>query len=317
MKWKEFLTDYLTFTKKERIGLLVLMIIIVVIWLLPKIVLPNGSTPALTDTSWIALAKKLEKKGEDLPNDSKRNDENMEQFVYDKPGSKRPEQKNDLFFFDPNTITKEEWEKLGVRDKTISTIRNYLDKGGHFNKPGDIQKIYGFHPNEYEKLEPFIKITINHKEFNKDVPENKFRKESPFSTTPKYGVIDINTADTTAFISLPGIGSKLAFRIVNFREKLGGFYSIEQIREIYGLPDSTFQKIKQNLIYKNADIKKININSASKEEMKTHPYIKWSLANAIVEYRNQHGNYSSLEDLKKISVITEEVFDKIKFYLTL
>ena len=102
-------------------------------------------------------------------------------------------------------------------------------------------------------------------------------------------MVDVNTADTTAFVALPGIGSKLALRIVNFRDKLGGFYSVDQIAEIYGLPDSSFQRIKHLLKLDNPSIKKININTASKDEMKLHPYFKWNLANAIVEYRNQHG----------------------------
>jgi competence ComEA-like helix-hairpin-helix protein len=72
-----------------------------------------------------------------------------------------------------------------------------------------------------------------------------------------------------------------------------------------------FLKLETNFV------KKFNINTATKDEMKSHPYIKWNLANAIVEYRNQHGNFSSLEDLKKISLITTEVFDKIKSYLAL
>jgi competence protein ComEA len=98
---------------------------------------------------------------------------------------------------------------------------------------------------------------------------------------------------------------------------LGGFYSVDQIAEIYGLPDSSFKKIKPFLKLESTPFKKFNINTASKDEMKSHPYIKWNLANAIVEYRNQHGNFSSLGDLKNISLITPEVFDKIKFYLVL
>ena len=76
------------------------------------------------------------------------------------------------------------------------------------------------------------------------------------SYAARYSIIDVNTADTTAFISLPGIGSKLAARIITFREKLSGFYSVEQIGETYGLPDSTFQKIKQYLKLDNASVKK-------------------------------------------------------------
>ena len=112
-------------------------------------------------------------------------------------------------------------------------------------------------------------------------------------------VIDINTADTSAFISLPGIGSKLAARIVNFRDKLGGFYSIDQVGETFGLPDSTFQKIKQYLKLENTSIKKININTATVDELKAHPYIKYSVANPIIAYRNEHGPFFKSGRYKK------------------
>jgi len=130
-------------------------------------------------------------------------------------------------------------------------------------------------------------------------------------------MIDINTADTSAFISLPGIGSKLAARIVTFREKLGGFYSVEQIGETYGLADSTFQKIKQYFKLDNASVKKININTATVDEMKSHPYIKYSLANPILAYRNEHGAFSKIEDVRKVMIITDQIYEKIAPYLTI
>jgi competence ComEA-like helix-hairpin-helix protein len=128
--------------------------------------------------------------------------------------------------------------------------------------------------------------------------------------------VNVNSADTMALIALPGIGSKLALRILNFRDKLGGFYSVDQIKETYGLADSTFQKIKIYLIV-DGQVEKINLNTVTKDQLKIHPYIKWNLANAIVEYRNQHGNYKSIEDLKNISMLDENTFNKIAHYLSL
>ncbi|HET7897749.1 MAG TPA: helix-hairpin-helix domain-containing protein, partial [Flavisolibacter sp.] len=129
--------------------------------------------------------------------------------------------------------------------------------------------------------------------------------------------ININEADTSAFIALPGIGSKLSARIISFREKLGGFYSVEQIGETYGLPDSTFQKIRGRLVVDGDGIRKINVNTATKDELKSHPYIRWNLANAIVEYRNQHGSFKNLEELKNIALVDDAVFQKISPYLDL
>lgn len=129
--------------------------------------------------------------------------------------------------------------------------------------------------------------------------------------------VDINLADTTAFIALPGIGSKLADRIVRFREKLGGFYSIEQIGEVYGLADSIFQKFKPLLLMVHFPVKKININTASLDELKAHPYIRFTIAKSIIAYREQHGVFTSLEDLKKIVLMTEDIFTKVYPYLEL
>lgn len=126
--------------------------------------------------------------------------------------------------------------------------------------------------------------------------------------------IDINKADTTVFMALPGIGSKLATRIVTYREKLGGFYSIEQVSETFGLQDSTFQKIRKWLVVKDTVLRKININKANIDELRM-PYISYNLANAIYEYRRQHGEYKSPEDLMKIMLMTNEIFRKILPYL--
>ena len=158
----------------------------------------------------------------------------------------------------------------------------------------DLQKVYGLRKNEYERLAPYAKIQTDLKEtrFENFPKSNTGKSESNYKSTFHNSSIDINTADTTAFIALPGIGSKLATRIVNFRDKLGGFYTIEQVKETFGLPDSTFQKIKQYLKLENSTIRKININTATIDELKTHPYIKYVLANPIVAYRNAHGSFS-------------------------
>jgi competence protein ComEA len=116
---------------------------------------------------------------------------------------------------------------------------------------------------------------------------------------------------------LPGIGSKLASRIVNFRDKLGGFCSIEQVGETYALPDSTFQKIRPRLLMSNGPFRFININSAKAEDIKAHPYVKWNEANAIVQFRTQHGMYTAVDDLLKIAIISTEWLQKMKPYLKL
>lgn len=233
---------------------------------------------------------------------------------YDRPkaGSSSTVATATLFNFDPNTLTPDGWKKLGLRDKTITTIQNYLSKGGRFREPADIKKVWGLFPDEAEKLMPFIQIDLA------GLPARPLSTNSPRYEKPpakSLSPIAVNTSDTAAFIALPGIGSKLSQRIVNFRDRLGGFYSVEQVRETFGLPDSTFQLVKP-LLQVTGEVKKININTAPAEDMKIHPYIKFPLANAIMQYRAQHGKFQSVADLKKIMLVTEELFNKVSPYLT-
>ncbi len=320
MKWKELVVDYLSFNRRDRIGLIVILAIMLGVFLLPKFISRNSSIPVVTDTAWMTSLKKLEQKETQNNQQYSQNaDDNSNNHQYDRSANNyygKP--KGELFYFDPNTLSTEGWQKLGLRDKTIHTIQNYVSKGGRFKKSEDLQKIYGLFPNEYERIAAYIKIeSTSETNRKKDFNDNPQTENQPAKTyAPRYAVIDINSADTTAYISLPGIGSKLATRIVNFRDKLGGFYSVAQVGETFGLPDSTFQKIKQYLKLENTSIRKININTATVDELKVHPYIKWSLANPIVAYRNEHGPFAKVEDIKKVMAVTDEAYNKIAPYLT-
>lgn len=320
MKWKQIIADYLTFTRNERIGVITIFLLISLSILLSIFSATDATSRKVPDTAWLNAVRNLEQNPADDKN-SMYDSNNAITYQYDPSKNSfnnRPEVK--LFYFDPNTISKGEWQKLGLRDKTIGTIQNYLTKGGRFKKPEDLKRVYGLHNDEYERLVPFVRIGDKPaKEQNSDLAVRRTEEKPTFNNTSRYSILDINSADTTAFISLPGIGSKLAARIVNFRDKLGGFYGIEQVRETFGLPDSTFQKIKQYLKLENnaTAIRKININTTTVNELKAHPYIRYSIANPIIAYRNQHGSFANIEELKKIMIITDEVYKKISPYLTL
>jgi competence protein ComEA len=312
MKWKALVADYLTFTRRERMGILALISLILIIFLLPRFINNKGSSQeVLADTAWIAAAKKLEIKEGEFKNRSyaSRNDNDYQYYPSAKNFLSPP--KSSLFYFDPNTLDQEGWKQLGLNDKTIHIIQNYLSKGGHFYKPEDLQKIYGLRPADYSRLAPYVKIESG---VDNKRPEYIKNENTPNSFSNK--TIDVNSADTSGFISLPGIGHKLAARIINFRDRLGGFYSIEQVGETYGLPDSSFQKLKPYLKIETAAIKKININTATLEELKGHPYIKYNIANPIIAYRNEHGPFSKSEVVKKVMVVTDEIYNKIEPYIT-
>ena len=322
MKWREFVKDYLNFSRKERIAVLTMAAGLIFIILLPDIIPSSASKNTPPDTSWFSEVRMLQiKQPANETNESKYEEDSPTGYQFDKTKSGYTSESKlpaELFHFDPNKATSDDWERLGLKEKTAQTILNYLGKGGKFRKPKDLQKIYGLRQTDYERLEPYIRIeNIADRNPLETFPSIQKGSDELKPNTSRNSQIEINSADTSAFISLPGIGSKLAARIVNFRDKLGGFYSIDQISETYGLPDSTFQNIKQWLKLDNTPVKKININTATVDEMKTHPYIKYSLANPIVAYRNEHGQFSKIEDIKNVMAVTEDIYKKIEPYLSI
>ena len=318
MNWKAFTTAYLTFSKNDRIAVLLFVVAFLALYGAPRM-LPKAAPNAVQEDT--TLSRLLQTATEQAQNEENNKPENdISAFTYEV--SKNSDfAEGALFAFDPNTLPAEGWKKLGLRDRTVKTLLNYRNKGGHFYKHEDLKKIWGLPDGFYERVKDYIQIADTKKEYtantNPSASSGQAFFKTPYAKTErKIAVVDVNAADTAALIALPGIGSKLAQRIVAFRNKLGGFYTTEQIRETYGLPDSTFEMLKPYLQV-HGDLKKFNLNTATKDELKTHPYIKWALANAIVEYRNQHGLFKNLDELKNIMLVDAETYSKIAPYLSL
>lgn len=226
-------------------------------------------------------------------------------------------EKGELFAFDPNTLDAGGWKRLGVRDKTVETILHFLEKGYKFRQPGDIKKIYGLKPEQADRLIPYIHIAAPAEAERTPVEAKPVYVNLYVSKKSATIVLDVNEADTAQWTMLKGIGNATAARIVAFRNKLGGFTSVSQLKETYGLPDSTFQNISSQLRCKQPVLQTININTADARLLKAHPYMNWNIANAIVRYREQHGNYKTVMDLMKIDIISQEFFDRINAYLSI
>ncbi len=308
------LKDYFSFSKRERTGAVVLIILTVGVFILPEF-FPTAGSPL--DPGAIAEFKRQTNELHEAKHDSAGSIEIRSKHHYEKSFANN-RQKVVLFYFDPNTVSKDGWQKLGISDRTIETIQKYISKGGSFRKPEDLGKIYGIQKTQYEQLFPFVRIPQRHDHKQQTTqyirPLNDYNDYKANKRPPS--TVDINEADTSMFIALPGIGSKLAKRIITFRDKLGGFHDVEQVKEVYGIPDSTFQKIESYLTCEGLGVRRININTADVETLKSHPYIKWNIANSIVSYRQQHGSYASLKDLLQIEIITTEILQKLAPYLT-
>lgn len=300
--WKE----WFVFTRKERTGILVLVTIILIATCAPWFFSTHFSQPDPAVTKQLqAELLRLHEKADSGNKRSLANDDDRDMARYDAPVGKQPVT---LFEFDPNTLSAEGWKKLGLRERSAQTIRKYVERGGKFRQPGDLKKIYGLREEDANRLMPYVRIVEPQKPAYEVKEYAKYKKPEP-------RVVDINTADTSALIALPGIGAKLAQRIINFRDKLGGFHSVEQVKETYGLSDSTFQLIHPLLQCSVAGISRIDVNTADINTLAKHPYIGRNLANAIVRFREQHGPYKSLENLQEIVLVTPEIFKKIVKYL--
>ncbi len=231
------------------------------------------------------------------------------------------EEKNDsiisdtplLFSFNPNTATKEEFISLGFSSQLANRIENYRSKKGRFTIKADVLKIYGMDSSLYERLYSFIDLPT---EMPVRKTETPVVKES--AAAKSIEKFDINQADTTELIRIYGIGNKLSQRIIKYRNQLGGFISLAQLQEVYGLDSAVIKELKQKtFVSEKFQPTQISINSATEKELAAHPYIKYPLAKAIAAYRFQHGKFTTVEDLKKIAVVDDAFYTRIKPYLSL
>ncbi len=216
-----------------------------------------------------------------------------------------------LFKFDPNQINIQQWQKLGLSAKQAQAIVNYRNKGGKFFNSADLKKMYTISPEKYEQLIPFINI--------ENLKSNNIKPVYPEKTTfakKEKVMVELNSADTLLLTQISGIGPAFAKRIAKYREKLGGFFFKEQLMEVYGIDSTKYNEISDQIKINTANVKKININTAEFDEIKNHPYLKYKQINAIIQYRKQHGKYKTIEDLKKVIILTPQIIQNIAPYLS-
>ena len=217
------------------------------------------------------------------------------------------------FAFNPNNATKQTLLALGLSEKVSQTIINFRSKGGQFWKKQDFKKIYGLTEKDYLTLAPYIEISpskssiAEKKHIPSDVPQS-------FSATTAIK-IDINNSNIEDWKKLKGIGDITAKRIINFRDKLGGFISVEQIKMAYNVADSVIEKVATQLVVSPIP-NKILINTISADALKVHPYIKTKQAHAIVNYRSNHGYYQRIEDLYKVKSLNQAFIERLQPYLS-
>ncbi|MBV7532645.1 ComEA family DNA-binding protein [Chitinophaga sp. sic0106] len=289
--WNYLLKEYFSFSRKERTGIYTLIILVILCSAMPRFVSWYRRADAADTLAFrqevllfeAALAKAAP--GRDTA------------AAINLPST--------LFYFDPNRIAAADWLRLGVSERTAGSIQRYLSKGGHFRKPEDLRRIYGMPPPLADKLVPYVRIAEREQI---TVPDKRQYRKSP-------PILDINKADTLLWDELPGIGPGFARRICKFRDKLGGFYSIAQVAETYGLPDSVFNKIKPFLKIGDSSLKIMDLNLTDEKTLASHPYIRYKLAGMIVAYRNAHAGFRSMEELRSLPLVDDVIYRKLEYYI--
>lgn len=280
--------NYLSVTKKEWNGMVVLIILIAMALLAPYVYQANHKDNTINFKAFDKAAAKTDKTSSIIA------DENA---FADNPNT-RPAV---LFKFNPNNLSLTHWIKLGLTEHQAQVIKHYEEKGGRFFTKGDVQKMYSISPAEYKRIEPYINLPNG----------SAFR-----SNKVKAGeVVEVNTADSAKLTMIHGIGPAFARRIVHYRERIGGFYNKEQLKEVYGIDEQKYNQIKGDIAVDGKQITKVNINTATFNELKRFPYLSYKQMDAIVAYRDEHGNYNALTDLKNIAILNDGILRKIGPYL--
>ena len=305
--WK----DWLALSKREQKGLMVLsgiLFMLIIYYLVtPLIFHPANSSTDKDLQQWIDSLNKI----------------NQQHIT--------PPAEDSVFFFDPNTASITYLEAIGIKGEALINLLKFRESGARFKKPEDILNIYYLDSALAHDLLKHIKIDssmpekgISYQKTNAGSQTTKEKNRYQTQKRPKTKekikdpsfVIEINSADTAEFALLNGIGPVLSKRIVAFRKALGGFYSPEQLKEVYGISAETIERNISHLQVDTLLLKKIDINKASLRKLKAHPYIGFYLAKDIVEYRKKNYPVRSIKEIFSLKYFTPKERERLSEYLT-
>jgi len=310
MSWR----DYFYFTRPERYGITVLIIIIVIVLLYPY--LHKNLFPPKEINLDDAIAK-VEKYQQLI-------DEHRAAQAYLESNKNKTEEtftnfkaRLKLVRFNPNTLTREEYLEMGLPQRVANNIKAFLNAGGTFRYKEDFQRLYSVNNELYHVIEPYIDLParpVRELAGRNDGTGNIGVNEQTASR-PNL-IVELNTADTTELQKIRGIGPAFSRRIIAYRELLGGYSSVGQLMEVFGMDSTRFNQISPYFSVDSPITRKININDADFTTLVRHPYIDRNQANSIIRIREQHGPYLSVEDIMRSDLINSDLFYRISPYIT-
>lgn len=313
--WKEFFF----FNRTQRIGIIVLVIILFVVIvaniLIPKLHKSESSFGKYESRDYKEFYSTL------MSRDSLRKAERETQYnnwqnsfgnnnYANSSYNKKATFEYSLFNFDPNTADSATLVKLGIKPFIASNILKFRSKGGKFRSIESFAKTYGLSEEKFEELKPYISIAISETTITKADSIKQINEKNTFT-----GTLDLNSADTTSLMQIKGIGRGYARAIVRFRVQAGGYVDKAQLMELPHMTQERYNSIEQYFTINNALVKRINVNIASVDRLKAHPYLNFYQAKALYEYRRKKGKLKNIDELKQLEEFDHQTINKIKPYL--
>lgn len=309
---------FLSFTRGEQYAIILLSVLIFLVIIANFFIQkqPPKTMDEAAIIAWEGEVKRFHEAQEALAqrNDSmreaQRQQRNLEYAARYADERKYPDYERktiEYFSFDPNLTTKEEFIRLGFSEKQSDAIVNYRDKGAAFRTKADFAKVFVVSDAMFKKLEPWITL-----------PEQIAAEETAAAAAvqePEHFLIELNRADTTELKRVKGIGSVLAKRIVEYREKLGGYYAVNQLLEINGIDEERFELIKPFFVVDASLLRKMDLNREEFKSVLKHPYFEYYIVKSIFEQKDKTGSFSSVEQIRENPLIYDDLYRKISPYL--
>jgi competence ComEA-like helix-hairpin-helix protein len=306
-----FLRDWFTFFSAERVGITTLIVILLFVVVIPRFF-----------------------KNDDISaEDMERLKSEMDIFIAEMEKQSTKNKSDTLFMFDPNKIDSASLILLGFSPRQAKSIINYRNKGGKFYNRESFGKSFVVSEEMFARLYHYIDVkqetrrkekaneqTGSTRETAGTIREHKEtvevnEKKEPSGASRKVYSIELNSADFDELQKFRGVGEYYAKKIVEYRDKLGGFHKPEQLMEIKGIDSVRFEMFRNQILIDTSLIRRININTATETELAKHPYINNFTAKAIIKYRKFKGYISSINEMLAEKVITAKQSEKIKAYL--
>jgi len=207
--------------------------------------------------------------------------------------------------FDPNSVDSLELAAMGFGSAQIANIINYRNAGGKFRIKQDFKKLYSINDDLYAIFEKNILLP--------SADSTIIAIAEPPAAT--LALVEINSADTSQLQLLKGIGPTLAKRIVDYRQRLGGFYDKSQLLEVFGIDTARYHRFSEQVVVDRSKIVRKDLNAVQFSELLKNPYIEYYIVQSIFSYRDAIGRFDSVGQLKKIDLIYSQLYQKLEPYL--